>query len=110
MDWRKLKFPDENASANELHTILSDFLREGLDAADGEEQKRLQLILKRLELNRRNHCATRLGWKLGAINSTQFSGFYDERDNTNSRLSQSRPILTETNSCVPSSPQRGIFY
>jgi hypothetical protein len=60
IDWKKLKFPDENASANELHTILSDFLREGLDAtdaADAEEQKRLQVILKRLELNRRNWSA-----------------------------------------------------
>lgn len=60
IDWRKLKFPDENATANELHSILSDFLREGLDAtdaADPEEQKRLQVILKRLELNRRNWSA-----------------------------------------------------
>lgn len=57
IDWRKLKFPNENASANELHTILSEFLREGLDATDVEEQKRLQVILKRLELNRRNWSA-----------------------------------------------------
>ena len=57
IDWRKLKFPDENATANELHTILSDFLRAGLDATDAEEQKRLQVILKRLELNRRNWSA-----------------------------------------------------
>jgi hypothetical protein len=44
--WRKLKFPDENATANELYTILSDFLREGLDATDAEEQKRLQQSLE----------------------------------------------------------------
>ena len=57
IDWRKLKFPDENASANELHTLLSDFLREGLDSTEAEEQKRRHLILKRLELNRRNWTA-----------------------------------------------------
>jgi len=57
IDWRKLKFPDENASANELHTLLSDFLREGLEATEVEEQKRRHLILKRLELNRRNWSA-----------------------------------------------------
>ena len=34
IDWRKLKFPDEKASANELHTLLSDFLREGLEATE----------------------------------------------------------------------------
>jgi hypothetical protein len=60
IDWRKLKFPDKNATANELYAILSDFLREGLDAtdaADAEEQKRLQVILKRLEMNQRNWSA-----------------------------------------------------
>jgi len=60
IEWRKLKFPDENATANELYAILSDFLREGLDAteaADAEEQKRLQVILKRLEMNRHNWSA-----------------------------------------------------
>jgi len=57
IDWRKLKFPDENANADELHAILSDFLREGLDGTEAEEQKRRHLILKRLELNRRNWSA-----------------------------------------------------
>ena len=57
IDWRKLKFPDENATANELHTVLSDFLREGLNATDAEEPKRLQIILKRMELNRRSWSA-----------------------------------------------------
>ena len=60
IDWKKLRFPDENATASELHTILSEFLRgvlDATDAADREEQKRLQIILKRLELNRRNWSA-----------------------------------------------------
>src|SRR5262245_27515973 len=57
IDWRKLKFPDENATADELHTSLSDFLREGLDATEADERKRRHLILKRLELNRRNWSA-----------------------------------------------------
>jgi len=57
IDWRKLKFPDENASANELYIVLSDFLREHLDSTDTAEQKRLQVILKRVELNRRNWSA-----------------------------------------------------
>ena len=54
IEWRKLKFPDENAGANELYATLSDFLREGLDATEAEEQKHRQVILKRLELNRHN--------------------------------------------------------
>ena len=57
IDWRKLKFPGENASANELYAILSDFLREGLDATEAEERKRRHVILNRLELNRRNWSA-----------------------------------------------------
>jgi hypothetical protein len=57
IDWRKLKFPDENGSVDELHTLLSNFLREGLEATEAEEQKRRYLILKRLEVNRRNWTA-----------------------------------------------------
>ena len=57
IDWRKLNLPNGNATAGELYSVLNDFLREGLDATDPQEQKRRQLILKRVELNRQNWSA-----------------------------------------------------
>ena len=57
IDWTKLKFPNADPTPNELHSILNNFLQEGLREADAEEQKRRQLILKRVELNRHNRNA-----------------------------------------------------